>query len=127
MEKIKNKEIYKFLIVGSSSVLLDFIIYRILVNNGLDISLSKLLSFVSGSVFGFILNKYWTFNSKKKTFREIIYYIILYTITAYLNTGVNKFVLGLYTNTTFSFLCATGVSTVINFLGQKFIVFRKNN
>ena len=24
----------------------------------------------------------------------------------------------------FSFLCATGVSTVLNFLGQKFFVFR---
>ena len=126
MEKIKNKEIYKFLIVGSSSVLLDFIIYRILVSSGLDVSSSKLLSFVSGSVFGFILNKYWTFNSKKKAFKEIIYYIVLYTITAYLNIEVNKFVLGLYTNTLFSFLCATGVSTVINFLGQKFIVFKKN-
>ena len=79
-----------------------------------------------GAFVGFIINKLWTFESKKFKVAEIYKYIILYACSALVNTGVNKFVIWIIPSTVFAFLCATGTSTVMNFLGQKFLVFRKD-
>ncbi|MCY9561263.1 GtrA family protein, partial [Paenibacillus apiarius] len=50
-------------------------------------------------------------------------YIILYSGTAITNILVNHLVLYILAMEGLAFLCATGVSTVLNFLGQKFFVF----
>ena len=100
VEKIKGRfeirEILKFLIGGGSAVLIDAVIYAVL-KQKINLSIAKAISYVSGAIVGFTINKLWTFESKRFLLSEVIKYI-----------------------------CATGMSTVINFLGQKFIVFRKS-
>ena len=73
---------------------------------------------------GFIINKYWTFKSPKFQRKEILKYTVLYIVTAFINSQVNKYTLLLFGSEMFAFLCATGVSTILNFLGQKFLIFR---
>ena len=91
----------------------------------MDISLAKLLSFAGGSVTGFVINKLWTFKSNGILSHEIGKYAILYTATAFTNIAINNVVLNLTGVIEIAFLAATGTSTVCNFLGQKFFVFRK--
>lgn len=122
--KIKLKELLRFLVGGGSAVIMDYLIYQLLLKNGLDTSLSKAISFICGSIVGFIINKLWTFESKHFSKSEVFRYVILYTITAYINTIINNLVLLIFSLETLAFLCATGVSTVLNFLGQKYFVFR---
>lgn len=119
------KETLKFLVGGGSAVIVDYLVYKILLTMGIDIVLSKGISYVSGAIVGFIINKLWTFESKGFLKKEIEKYILLYLISACLNTGVNKGVLYFTEITTFAFLCATGISTIFNFFGQKFFVFVK--
>ncbi len=121
----KIKEILKFCVGGGSAVLVDFLVYRLL-DGYMSVLWAKGISYVAGAIVGFIINKLWTFESKKFKFSEIIKYIILYAFSSVVNTLVNKFVLYLFTSVVFAFLCATGTSTIINFLGQKFFVFRKS-
>ena len=118
-------ELLKFCIGGGSAVLVDFISYLML-KSILNLSVAKAFSYILGAMIGFIINKLWTFESKKFKVAEIYKYIILYACSALVNTGVNKFVIWIIPSTVFAFLCATGTSTVMNFLGQKFLVFRKD-
>lgn len=120
---IKKKEVLRFLVGGGSAVITDYVVYRILLQLEVEISISKAVSFIIGSIVGFIINKLWTFESKLFSKMEIVRYISLYSITAFINAAVNSIVLYLVDIQLIGFLCATGVSTILNFLGQKYFVF----
>ena len=122
MNQIK-KELNKFLIAGLSAVGTDMLTYYLLINF-LSTEISKGISFIIGSMVAFVINKYWTFKKPKKSYKEMIQFGALYSITLGINVITNKIVLD-YTNLVLiSFLVATGVSTILNFTGQKWWVFK---
>ena len=125
MKAFDYKEILRFLVGGGSAVMTDFLSYRLLMTVGLPIAPSKAISYVLGAAVGFLINKLWTFRSRAFSIPEIIRYIVLYAVSALVNTLINQQVLRLFGITLLAFLAATGVSSVLNFLGQKFFVFRK--
>ena len=120
-----KKELSRFVVGGTSAVITDYLTYRLMAYAGLDVSAAKLISFILGSFVGFTINKYWTFESTGKIQKELAKYTLLYTVTAGLNVAVNHVALGQGLPVWLAFLFATGASTVANFLGQKFFVFRK--
>ena len=124
LSKFNLKELLKFCVGGGSAVAVDFVVYMLLKQQIL-ITVAKVISFVVGAIAGFIINKLWTFESKSFKTSEVLKYIFLYVCSATANTLVNKGVLSLVDSSIFAFLCATGTSTIINFLGQKFFVFKK--
>lgn len=118
-----KKELKRFLIAGISAVGTDLITYYILLNF-LPHDISKAISFIFGTVVAFVINKYWTFEKYEKSYKEIIKFGMLYSATLGANVLTNKIVLE-YTSLIFlAFLVATGVSTILNFIGQKFWVFK---
>lgn len=119
------KEKVFFLVGGGSAVSIDFILYRIFILCDIDVTIAKTISYISGAVVGFIINKFWTFESKKFNISEVFRYIFLYAVSAMVNTLINTLVIIFTSMTIFAFLCATFVSMIINFIGQKFFVFRK--
>lgn len=123
-ERFNIREILKFCVGGGSAVITDFALYMLL-KNFVDVSIAKAISFVMGAIVGFVINKLWTFESPHFKPSEIMKYIILYICSATANTFVNKGMLVWLDSLVFAFLCATGVSTIMNFLGQKFYVFKK--
>ncbi len=123
--KFEFRQFIRFLIGGGSGVFTDYIVYRLLTQEGISISAAKGISYICGAIVGFIINKWWTFESRSFSKAEILRYVILYAISAYVNAGVNNVIILLCGIPFPAFLCATGVSTVLNFLGQKFFVFVK--
>ncbi len=123
--KIRKKELIRFLFGGGSAVVVDYIIYQLLMLASLSQDISKALSFICGAAVGFVINKLWTFESAIFSKNEVLRYVILYSCTAIINAVVNRFTLKITALEMLAFLCATGVSTILNFLGQKFFVFRK--
>lgn len=122
MSKIK-KELKRFLVAGVGAVGTDLITYYILLNF-LSPNIAKTISFLLGTVVAFVINKYWTFKKHEKSYKEIVQFGILYASTLGANVITNKIILD-YTQLVFlAFLIATGVSTVLNFIGQKWWVFR---
>jgi putative flippase GtrA len=120
-------QVSRFIITGVSAVLIDFGTYFLLINI-IGYDLAKTISFVFGSVFSFIFNKLWTFEKKVFLFSEVIKFSILYSFTLILNVFVNKIILLIdYSFLILAFLMATFVSASVNFLGQKFIVFKTEN
>lgn len=126
LKKFSVKECAKFLVGGGSAVLTDFFVYHLLMFLGVGIDISKLISYVAGAAVGFVINKLWTFQCRKFKGSEIFRYIVLYIFSAIINSCVNRLVLWMFNISLLAFLAATAVSTVINFLGQKFWVFNKN-
>jgi putative flippase GtrA len=122
MSKTK-KELKRFLVAGLSAVGTDLFIYYILLNF-LATGTSKAISFLLGTIVAFIINKYWTFEKHEKSFKEVIQFGILYSFTLGANVMTNKIVLHNTKTVLLAFLVATGISTVINFIGQKFWVFK---
>jgi putative flippase GtrA len=121
--KKSKKEIKRFLIAGSGAVLTDFVTYYLMLNF-LSHNIAKTISFLLGTVVAFILNKYWTFENKQKSFKQIIQFLFLYMLTLTINIFTNSFVLNITGLVLLSFVIATGVSTILNFIGQKWWVFK---
>ena len=92
----------------------------------LSFASAKTASYLAGVVVGFLLNKKWTFQSDRTTWAEPVNYLLLYTVTLGVNVGCNSLVLAWYNEQKLlAFLVATGVTTVLNFLGMRLVTFRK--
>jgi putative flippase GtrA len=129
---MKNRislELKKFLAVGMIAVSLDWGIYLALVNFfGLGAVPSKGLSYITGTVFAFIANGRLVFQSDLAPV-NFLKHLLLYTFSLLSNTLAFAF---LKSNFYFdsptilgaALLAATFVSTVINFMGMRFWVFK---
>ena len=124
MNKFK-KELRRFLIAGLTAVGTDFITYYIILNFlHRDIDIAKTLSFILGTVVAFVVNKYWTFERYEKSYKQIFQFTILYSTTLFVNVMVNRLILDFAELFFLAFLIATGASTILNFAGQKWWVFK---
>ena len=133
-----GRQIRRFLVAGFSAVGTDTAVYFVLINY-ISHSPAKALSFISGTFVAYVLNKFWTFEQKNYSHSEIIKFITLYASTLLVNVGVNKLCLVIFAfgeslwigilppsaPVVSAFLAATGTSTVLNFIGQKWWVFQR--
>lgn len=121
---MNKRELTRFLITGCSATAVDFAIYYFL-KNTISPSISKAVSFMCGTAVTFVLSKYWTFEVKERSVKEVIRFAFLYSSTLALNVFMNKLVLLIFPEWYFfAFLCSTGTSTIVNFIGQKWWVFK---
>lgn len=122
----KYKSQARFLVVGGSSTLLDFIIYMLL-STKLNITISKFISMTVSSIYSFLINKNWTFNNKNKiTFILTFKYILCVFINIFVNTTSNTLIFNLTNSKIISFLFATGIAMIVNYTIQKKIVFKED-
>ena len=124
---LKNKELLKYIFVGLSTVLIDFLIYKFLIKFFV-IYLAKTISFLSGTFFSYQLNRTWTFKSGKKTLSQFIKYLIIHITSLVLNVFINSLLLNTFSKNYFlsyevSFLIATLTSATYNFLFIKIFIF----
>ncbi len=119
-----KKQILRFIGTGIVAVAVDLLVYLLLKEN-FGYSLSKGFSFFTGTIVAYLLNKFWTFEEKKYSTVQLLKFFFLYGITLGVNVVVNNLVLDMFYSVIFAFLCATGTSTILNFIGQKFWVFKK--
>lgn len=121
-----RKQLLRFICVGILAVLVDFLVYFMLIEiTSINYAVSKFISFYSGTLVSYIINKLWTFEQKQKSQKQFWLFMILYMTTLGVNVGVNSIVLLIFNNILFAFICATGTSTVLNFIGQKYWVFKE--
>jgi putative flippase GtrA len=123
-----NTQIQRFLFVGVIAVCIDAISYALLVDQiNIEHGLSKRISFILGSLWAFGGNKYFTFHSTVPPGKEFVLFSLLYLSSFLANGWIHDVTYKLCSSGLVSFLTATSISTIINFVGQKFIVFRSSN
>lgn len=126
------RQLLLFVISGILATGADFLLYQWLIAyyDGHYI-LAKSSSFLLGTVTAFLFNKYITFGKKQKSLAETIRFMVLYTVSLGGNVAINKISITFLASLLhrhyaiwIAFLCATLFSMVLNFLGQKFWVFK---
>ncbi|HEY9677353.1 MAG TPA: GtrA family protein [Drouetiella sp.] len=131
----EKAEFFRYLVAGFSAVGTDLVTYWLCLG-WIGPSPAKAASFLSACCVAYAMNKFYTFKAQSHSWIEISKFIGLYATTFLLNVAVNKGVIMLAPQlnpylTPYAYqmgwLMATGVSTIVNYLGQKFWVFRKTN
>jgi putative flippase GtrA len=148
--KLVIKQLTKFVIIGISAVMVDLVVYYICSDVlGLNIDLAKGIGFLIGTVYTYYLNKRWTWKyTERSNHGMILKFAMVYLVSLVFNILINKY--GLlwcpafevnFNITTLAdahvnniitfkghkfvaFFFATLVSAFINFLGQKYLVFK---
>ncbi len=138
-----RKQVARFLVVGLCCVGVDLTLYGLLVwLTPMHTMPAKGISYVTGMIVGFVWNKAWTFESRRASWTEPASYTLLYGVTLAANIGVNELartpIAAVLEWTALpapahvprlaagiAVLLATGITTVLNFLGLRFITFQK--
>ncbi len=123
-----RRELARFLVVGASTVLVDFASYRGLLALAMTgTAVSKAAGFVAGTTFAYFANRFWTFGHAAHRAGSAWRFAAVYTSTLGANVLVNSLALRLLADAVgavqIAFLVATGVSATLNFAGMKFFVF----
>jgi putative flippase GtrA len=124
-----KRELVIFLLVGSLTVLVDFITYRGLIEfQVMEVHMAKALGFVVGTLVAYFANRFWTFSHESYVPGSALRFAALYSSTLGANVFINALSLKLFADAAaafqVAFLFATGISASLNFLGLKFFVFR---
>ena len=124
-----KRELAIFLIVGVSTVIVDFISYRGLIGfQVMEVDMAKAAGFLVGTLFAFFANRFWTFGHNPHVPGSVWRFSALYASTLGANVLTNALVLKLLADMAIAiqlaFLLATGVSACLNFLGMKLFVFK---
>ena len=132
----------KFVLVGGLNFLIDmgvlnFLIFYTGISTGLVQSEFKGISFLVATINSYFWNKYWTFGRKntESAQREILVFFVVSTIGFLINLGVDYIIVNLISPfnsmnlkiwAQLGGLMASIVALSWNFIGYKFIVFKKN-
>lgn len=124
-----KRELAIFLIVGVSTVLVDFISYRGLIGfQVMEVDMAKATGFLVGTLFAYFANRFWTFGNKPHVSGSAWRFSALYASTLGANVLINALALRLLDDVAaviqLAFMFATGVSACLNFLGMKLFVFK---
>jgi len=131
----------KFVIVGIANTAVDFGILNFLMTftgiySGRSIFFLNSISFVISVIHSFFWNKFWTFKVvKTEATKEFLQFLIVSTIGLLINGGI-VYMITTWLKPLFGLneivwanaakAVATVISLIWNFLGYKFIVFKKN-
>jgi len=126
MNKKLMSSVIRFLVVGGISTLFNYAVFffltKVLLVNYLWASVA---GYISGLILGFFLNHFWTFESRGYNPKTIVGYCMVYLLSLGLSTfflwvAVGKFHLNKY----FMNIIAIGITTVLNFIGLKTIIYK---
>jgi len=134
-------QLFKFTLTGSLNTFIDFAVLNLLMNaflitSGWYFSFFKIISFSCAAVNSYFWNKFWTFKKKetKVGTKEFSQFYLITGISLLLNVGIASLIVNvigaqfglsetLWANVG-AFIGVLG-AFIWNFLGYKFIVFKK--
>ena len=114
------------MITGFLVVFIDGLFYFLLTSLEFTFQIAKRISFLIGAFFfSFILNRNYVFLYKKRNFSQVLYFVILYIMSFFVNSFVHDYILIISNISLMSFIFATAVSATLNYLVMKFFIFKK--
>ena len=132
MISLIDRKTIKFIFVGILNTLVGtgvmFFSYNIL---GLGYWISSALNYIIGSILSYFLNKYFTFKSKRNGIGSILRFVINISLCYFIAYGTAKPVVthillgySYVIRDNISMLFGMGLFVVLNYIGQRYIVFK---
>jgi putative flippase GtrA len=122
---VSRNKLSKFLIVGLLTTVLNYLFFVCLLFSGAHYLVAMPLGFLLGTLSGYKLNRAWSFEFEEKN-NKVVQYISVYVVSLVLGTFFLSFlVVDLLWNPFIANICVIMLTTVLNFLGVNFWVFRK--
>lgn len=135
IKKLLSLEQVRFIIVGVMNTVIGMAAMLIAYNVfHLGYWISSAMDYIIGSVFSYFANKYFTFQSQKKSGMEImrfiinivVCYILAYSIARpFIETILGGMVLSISIMEQISMIFGMCIFIVLNYFGQKYFVFCK--
>ena len=123
----------RFLLVGATTVAIDFVAYTILHAVGLSLTPAKTCSFIVATVCAYVLNRSFTFDARGGR-RAALLFVALYACTLVVNVTTNAVGLEVLdghvddaVRIVAAFLVAQVISSTLNFLGMRYVVFNERS
>lgn len=126
--------LYKFVIAGGISAVVDYGLTMIIQHAfGQSYPLAKAIGFIFGTITAYIINRRWTFEaepSAKKFLQTMSLYALMFAVQwglavsvnhLLLNAGASAFIAG-----TIGYVIGQGVATAVNFVVQRWVIFKTN-
>jgi putative flippase GtrA len=125
----------KFLLAGLGNTALSAAIMFTLYNvAGRGYWISSAAAYIAGAALNFFLNKYFTFKVKDRQARTIIFFALTITVSYLIAYGIAKpavsYLLRDFNSTVtgnISLFAGMCLYTIINYIGQRFVVFRRHD
>ena len=135
IKKLLDVTFLKFILVGLINTLVGtavmFLLYNLL---HCSYWISSASNYVVGSIVSYFLNKYFTFQNKKKDWKIVVRFIINISICYLLAYGIAKpLVRALLSNATQTIqengamVVGMGLFVILNYIGQRFFAFKKTD
>lgn len=121
-------EIKKFLLIGGISTIINYGLFYVLFTvGGIAYIVSAIAGYVIGLLFGYFFNRMWTFEStNSRKVHEFSKYLLVYMISLIFSMLFLAFLVEYVAiDALIANVFAIGLSTVMNFVGCKLVVFRK--
>lgn len=133
--KIVDIVTLKFILVGVINTIVGtsvmFLSYNLL---GLSYWVSSAANYIVGSVVSYFLNKYFTFQSKGRSLKEIVTFVINISVCYLIAYGMAKPLAykvlegyGQSLRDNVAMLIGMCLFVVLNYFGQRFVVFKKGD
>lgn len=135
IKKFFQAESSRFIVVGVANTVIGtsvmFIAYNLF---GLGYWVSSALNYIVGSIFSYFANKYFTFKSEKKSWNEIVRFVVNIVVCYGIAYGIAKPLINMLLGQMglsvsileqISMVMGMCIFVVVNFCGQKFFVFKK--
>ena len=122
------KHVVRFAVIGCCCAAVDLPLFLLLSGPaGLSVHVAKGLGYQAGTLVGFLGNKFWTFDSRRRSPAEAASYLVLYAVSLGVNVACSAWVLAEFgaSHKVLAFVTAAALMTVLNFLGARFLVFRE--
>ncbi len=136
-----KKQLIKFVLIGLTAVMVDLTCYYLFLTifpehifSLTNEAFAKALSFLCGMGVTYFFNKHWTWRQTNHSKVRAFKFALLYGTSLIVNVTVNSTLIYVLHNYDLfepiplkylvAFIGATGVSSIINFIGQKFWVFK---
>ena len=120
-------QIWRFIVTGGLSAIVDFGLYVALLAAGLHVNLAKTLSFIAGTTTAYLINRRWTFQAPPSRSRFVAV-VALYAVTFAVQVGINHVLYTVWADKWWgvpvAFVIAQGTATVINFVVQRAVIFK---
>ncbi len=133
LSKLFDKTFWKFGAVGVINTLFGNVIMLLFFNVfNFGYWFSSASNYVFGSVLSYFLNKYYTFKSRDNSFKGILKFALNITVCYFLAYTLAKPIAAWIFSSlsdswrdNLSLLAGSGFFIILNYLGQRFFVFRE--